>query len=162
MMDRSIYTAPKPVNTLSETIASIVFWSLPPTALWGLTQLTVNKLAGHKLGKKILPAQQNEELKEEAEALRDSFFKRSRFMSANLERLTVQTHDNAQLDTFEIRPKNDAEKSTDRTHVIYFNGNGACYERGIIHMLDNAVELNVNVIGFNYRGVADSTGLACS
>jgi pimeloyl-ACP methyl ester carboxylesterase len=29
-------------------------------------------------------------------------------------------------------------------------------------MLDNAVELNVNVIGFNYRGVADSTGLACS
>ncbi len=165
MMDRQSamgYIAPKPKPILSEILGGIFYWSLPPTALWNISSYVANSFAGEKLGKRVLPAQDNPELKEEAAELRASFFRRSGYVSANLERLSVQTYDNAILDTFEITPKNNVDRANDRTHVIYFNGNAGCYERGIIHMLDNAIELNVNVIGFNYRGVADSIGRASS
>ena|GEM_PF-7042146 len=74
--------------------------------------------------------------------------------------LNVTTHDDAILETLELKQPHHIPAETN--HIIYFTGNGSCYEDIINTMLADAKEFTCNAIGFNLRGVVNSTGSASS
>lgn len=78
-----------------------------------------------------------------------------------LQKFEVITHDGAKLDGIEVKPKLEADKKTQK-HIIKFIGNGRCYEAFLNEMIKEANDLNATVIGFNLRGVGNSTSRAKS
>lgn len=64
----------------------------------------------------------------------------------------IRTHDNALLDTIEIKPLNPSD-----IYIIKFNGNGGQYTDLLKEYAHDAQKLNATVIGFNYRGVGYSS-----
>lgn len=69
----------------------------------------------------------------------------------------VGTHDNAMLDTIEIKPAEEALKSlSDQYYIMKYNGNGMHYQDRIQEFVRDANKLKSNIIGFNYRGVGNS------
>lgn len=69
----------------------------------------------------------------------------------------ITTHDGATIDTIEIKPANEDEKPiNEQTYLIKFNGNRTQYQDVLTDYADDAIRLNIIVIGFNYRGVGNS------
>lgn len=68
---------------------------------------------------------------------------------------TVVTHDKAELNSIEITP---TDVLPYQFVIIKFNGNNMLYESRIQEMINDARELKATVIGFNHRGVSQSTG----
>ena len=133
----------------------------PPILLWDLFALIVNKLAGSAVGGIILPAQN-------IDSMRYGNFHSNdiKIFDTNLithTKHTVITHDGAELDTFEITHMSQINKpAVEQQYIINMVGNGSAYEQHISEMQDNAHALGCNVVGFNYRGVSQSTSRATS
>ncbi|VEB34824.1 sidB homolog, substrate of the Dot/Icm system [Legionella sainthelensi] len=69
----------------------------------------------------------------------------------------VGTHDSAVLDTIELKPKTESNTSLKNQHyIIKFNGNGMFYQDALYNYAYDANQLNLTIIGFNYRGVGNS------
>lgn len=159
LSDIDHYQAPKPSKpwkTWAKLIAARVFF--PPVLLWDAAKAIMNSFLGETIGEIILPAQDL--------GFREIYNDHSTFINRiikpkklSAQKILVSTHDNANLDTLEIKQKNDTETPVElKKYIIRFVGNGICYEQYIEEMIDDANNLNCNVIGFNYRGVSHSTG----
>jgi pimeloyl-ACP methyl ester carboxylesterase len=159
-----VYKAPKPktrpITWVKRVLLRVFF---PPVLLWDLAKFLANKLLGKFVGKLILPAQEQDfstwvdratRVKQDINGADYS----QHDYELKAEQLTVETHDGAKIDGVEIAcyhgPKN--EKSD--TYVFNLVGNSMCYQQVIDEMCDDAAENKWNVIGFNLRGVAVSTG----
>ena len=70
----------------------------------------------------------------------------------------IATHDQAVLDTIEFKPNSESTKPLSEQNVIIkFNGNNMQYQDVLFQCASDAYKLNSTVVGFNYRGVGDST-----
>lgn len=149
------YQAPKPIRTkkqLAQAVLPRIFF--PPILLWDLLKIAVNKIAGEKVSKLVLPALDMPFLGMKINNV-------STFNNATLhfEKYQVITHDGAVLDTLEItHSAQDAVYPSLKNYIINFPGNAMCYEQTLKAMNDDALALKCNVIGFNFRGVNQSTG----
>lgn len=67
--------------------------------------------------------------------------------------------DGITLDTFEVKHYSQVDLDPEsQRYIINFVGNGMCYEYYGSDIQRDAFELKANVIGFNFRGVSESTG----
>lgn len=148
-----IYNAPKPTYTRWDWFNFIVIRAVFPfVLLWDLLKLGANKLLGRLVGSLVLPAQDMHRL---------SISNVGVFNEDDLtcEQHGVITHDGAHLDTFEVVHKSQESLSpTQQKYIISLVGNGMRYEDIIGEMKSDAKALNANVVGFNLRGVGQSTG----
>lgn len=142
MDSRTLYIAPKPTLRMS--------WF----------QQLASRLIGGSVGKLIISAQNNPELKVEAVRLYNQFIADKKSI-ISVDRLNIQTHDGASLDTVEVKLSGDQDGSQ-RPYIIFIGGVGSCYERSLGVMADLAESINAISIGFNLRGVCESTGAAYS
>lgn len=107
--------------------------------------------SSQRIGKLVLPAQWREP-KSIGEMTLNQF--------AHANGLVIQggyvgTHDSAVLDTIELKPKTEPSTSLKNQHyIIKFNGNGMFYQDALHDFAYDANQLNVTIIGFNYRGLA--------
>lgn len=70
----------------------------------------------------------------------------------------IHTHDGAVIETVEITPDSLHYQPQDKQHfIIKFNGNGMYYGSLLSRFANDANKLGVTVIGFDYRGVCNST-----
>lgn len=73
-------------------------------------------------------------------------------------RFTVETHDDATLDSIQMTPLGELSKPiSDRKFIIKLNGSGRLYNNLLDSFAYDAKELSATVIGFDYRGVSYST-----
>jgi alpha/beta hydrolase fold len=125
---------------------------LLPNLLWRATKFIANKLLGGLVGKLILPAQDQKKYQNIPSL---DILDEKDLLTAT--KFTVVTHDEARLDSLEIEHKN-ASKHSRGQYVINFVGNDGYYEKIFEEMKKDACKLECNVIGFNFRGVGQSTG----
>lgn len=157
------YNAPKPRYSNWVWFKFIALRTVfPPILLWDLIKFVGNKLFGELVGGLVLPAQN-----ENYDSFKVTDHKVSDYNEDNqtltCEKYNVITYDEAQLDTFEV--KHAVQKNTAPEHqkyIINLVGNGMCYEHITVDMLEDAEALQANVVGFNHRGVGQSTGKAKS
>lgn len=156
-----IYNAPKPRYSFWEWFKFIAIRTVfPPVLLWDLIKIGANKWLGEWVGGLVLPAQ-NDNF--DHLAVRDDTVSTYNEDNLTCEKHEVITHDEAHLDTFEI--KHNSQENIDpkyQKYIINLVGNGMCYEHIIHDMKEDANALKANVIGFNLRGVGQSTGKAKS
>lgn len=75
----------------------------------------------------------------------------------------VSTHDNAMLDTIELKTAEEAlKKIEDQYYIVKYNGNNMHYQERIQEFVRDARRLQSNVVGFNFRGVGNSVKQAVS
>lgn len=142
MNGRTIYIAPKPTLTMN--------WF----------QRWMSSLLGGRIGSLIISAQNDPDLRNEAADRYNQFIdNKQSTISAN--RFTIQTHDGALLDTVEVKMNEDQDNSQ-HPYIIFLGGVGSCYERNLNLMVTLAETTNAVCIGFNPRGVCESTGAAYS
>lgn len=156
-----IYNAPKPGYSNWEWFKFIAIRTVfPPVLLWDLTKLGANKLLGESVGSLVLPAQ-NADF--DHLAVSDGIVGYCNEGDLTCEKHEVITHDGEHLDTFEVKHK--SQENIDpkyQKYIINFVGNGMCYEHIIGDIKEDAKALKANVVGFNLRGVGQSTGKAKS
>lgn len=152
-----IYNAPKPEYSGWEWFKFIAIRTIfPPVLLWDLAIFGINKLVGEFVSSLVLPAQQ-----ENFDYMAVNDDKVSLYNEDDLicEKHEVITHDEAHLDTFEVRHQSQEHLEPEhQEYIINLVGNGMCYEGIINEMKNDARDLKTNVIGFNLRGVGQSTG----
>lgn len=155
------YNAPKPKYSNWEWFKFIALRIVfPPVLLWDLIKLGVNKLIGELVGGWVLPAQNNDFICPE---ISEDIICNDNKIGLTFERHRVITHDAAHLDTFEITHNSQTKLNPKyQKYIINLVGNGTCYEQIINTMKQDASDLGVNVIGFNFRGVGKSTGKTTS
>lgn len=108
------------------------------------------------LSEQFLPAQTIESLNVE---INQDFFRRYRLNSDwQIRKFFVETPDHEKLDSIEILPPNFDFTSEDAKVVIAFNGNGMTYVNYLDQLTQYGKEIKVASVGFNYRGVGQSTG----
>jgi hypothetical protein len=164
---------PKSPRTWGDTFTSIAYWTFPVTALWGLTKLVANRLAGEKIMKLVFPALNTQTEKSRAaiiynhtragfEAKMQQLGYRNSPVTAN--EFVVRTHDNARLTTVEVNPKGIEPAEKDKTYIIKFCGNNGYYENDNVfqELQDDALTYRATTIGFNFRHVGKSQGTARS
>ncbi|WP_304607458.1 alpha/beta fold hydrolase [Legionella sp. MW5194] len=155
------YNAPKPrysgLTWVKFIAARLLF---PPVLLWDPLKYGINKALGEWVSTIVLPAQN---MKFSQTLVTDENVSHYNYNDNDIKltckKHTVITHDNAQLDTFEI--KHNAQKDTApqyQKYIINLLGNGMCYEEIIGEMREDAQALQANVVGFNLRGVRQSQG----
>lgn len=156
-----IYNAPKPRYSSWDWFKFIAIRTVfPPVLVWDLIKFGANKLLGEWVSGLVLPAQ-NDNLDELA--ISDDRVREYNEADLVCEKHEVITHDEAHLDTFEVHHKSQTKIDPKfQKYIINFVGNGMCYEDIIDDMKEDAKELRTNVIGFNLRGVGQSTGKAKS
>lgn len=143
---------------------SIIAWRLafPPILLWDAAKFLVNKLLGSFVGFMVLPAQRLPYplslLKPNEEILIDKFRDAQRAAHADCQQILVRTHDGAELDTTIFERTANNTPIANQRYIINFRGNGDYYEWHFEEMIADADALQAKVIGFNYRGVGDSSG----
>ena len=160
------YTAAKPAMTGFEVAKAILYWTFPPTLLWGAMKWAVNRLAGEALSKLVLPAQAMRDDTMLAELnyktireCRSDLITAANQQNLELNQLKVKTHDGAILDTVElINPALKGKPPSEQNYIVAFTGNGVCYELNASDMLEDCKEVGCNVVGFNFRGVVNSEG----
>lgn len=130
----------------------------PPIVLWDLLKWGINKLLGRLVSHAVLPAQ---DFFEFTEGKYDVDCLNRKNPTLIHECHTIVTHDGAELDAIEIWP-NAQEGTKPQKYIVNFVGNGCSYEEIIDEMQADAEALNINVVGFNFRGVSKSTGCARS
>ncbi|EHL30421.1 alpha/beta fold hydrolase [Legionella drancourtii] len=156
-----IYNAPKPEYSGWEwfkfSAVRIVF---PPVLLWDLIKLGANKLLGEWVGGLVLPAQ-NDNF--DYLAVTDDAVSNYNGDELTCEKHEVITHDKVHLDTFEVQHESQIKiEPKYQKYIINLVGNGMCYEGIIADMMNDAMLLQANVVGFNFRGVGQSTSRAKS
>lgn len=156
-----IYNAPKPKFSGWEWFKFIAIRTIfPPILLWDLIKFGANKLLGALVGSLVLPAQ-NDNF--DYLAVRDDTVNNYNEDDLVCEKHEIITHDDAHLDTFEIKHKSQEHIEPQyQKYIINLVGNGMCYEHIIDDMKEDAKALKANVVGFNLRGVGQSTGRAKS
>jgi hypothetical protein len=94
-----------------------------------------------------------------SEPINESTFKNfSKSFNVIIQAGHVGTHDGATLETVQITPFPLTNQANDKQHfIIKFNGNGMCYDDLLREFANDANKLDVTVIGFDYRGVSNST-----
>lgn len=156
-----IYEAPKPQYSALEWLKFIAIRIVfPPVLLWDLAKLGANKLFGEMVGSWVLRAQSKSF---DGLAIRDETVRDYNIAYLTCEKHKVITHDGVRLDTLEI--KHQLQKDTDpkyKKYIINLVGNAECYENYIHVMKQDAIDLDANVVGFNFRGVGQSSGKAKS
>lgn len=154
------YQAPKPDMTNWEWLTYIGWRCLfPPVLLWDLNKVIMHRLLGEKIGRKVLLAQTMDF--SSFNSVDTDFYSRTR--EVKCESHTVVTHDGCELDTMEIKHVSQQESEPDQQiYIINMTGNASCYEGTIPELLSDAYELRCNVVGFNFRGVSKSKGVATS
>lgn len=156
-----IYNALKPEYSGWEWFKFIAIRTIfPPILLWDLAKFGINKLVGELVSSLVLPAQDDDF---DDLAITDDTVTQHNGREFICEKHEVITHDEAHLDTFELRHGSQIPLNPEhQKYIINFVGNGMCYEDIINQMKDDARDLKTNVIGFNLRGVGQSTGQAKS
>ncbi|WP_298624550.1 alpha/beta fold hydrolase, partial [uncultured Legionella sp.] len=156
-----IYNAPKPKFSGWEWFKFIAIRTIfPPILLWDLIKLGANKLLGEWVGSLVLPAQ-NDNF--DYLAVRDDTARRYNEDELVCEKHEIITHDDVHLDTFEVKHKSQEQIDPQyQKYIINLVGNGMCYEHIIDDIKEDAKVLKANVVGFNLRGVGQSTGKAKS
>ncbi|WP_028387905.1 lipase family protein [Legionella fairfieldensis] len=159
-----IYNAPKPKYSSWEWFKFIAIRTIfPPVLLWDLIQFGVNKLLNENESlnnlviKLVLPAAQNKSFDECG--IFDDTVTNYNGDDLTCEKHEVITYDKAHLDTFEIK-HNSQENIVPKyqKYIINLVGNSMCYEQIINTMKKDAIALQANVVGFNFRSVGQSTG----
>lgn len=151
------YLAPRPRRTWSELnwlLFSRVFF--PPLLVWGLAKFIGNWLLGGFISRLVLPAQDmlfGWHYQGHLDRFAEETNKTEKLQA---KRIQVHTHDGARLDTIEFSPKHILPPEK-RQYLIHLTGNAMCCEEGLSEMREHAHELNCHVIGFNYRGVGQSS-----
>lgn len=148
-----IYKAPKPKYTSWSWFKFIALRFVPLVLLWDLAKLIMNRLLGEWVGSIVLLAQGdfNEE------KINDIDVKSHNDDELYCEKYKVITHDEAHLDTFEIKHESQVRLAPKyQKYIINMVGNGMCYEQILDDMKNDAKTLQSNVIGFNFRMVAGS------
>ncbi len=69
----------------------------------------------------------------------------------------IETSDNLMLDTYKFTPK---DSNKDSIHIISLCGSGDYVENRLDYLKNISIKNNSVVIGFNYRGIVNSTGIA--
>lgn len=139
---------------------------------WTLTQALVNRLAGKKLGRVALAAQEIDftafQLTERVTLSTDKVPHEIREVcdhegqpldtdDLHHEIHTLVTYDGSPKSTLEIHHESQrALEPKYQKYMINFNCNFKCYEQIINELQTDARELQSNVIGFNYRNVSQS------
>lgn len=156
-----LYNAPKPNFSSWEWFKFIAIRIIfPPIVLWDLVKVLANWLFGAWIGGMVLPAQYHNfaDLVVSDDSVSD--YDNDEVLC---EKHTIITYDNAHLDTFEIKLKESANIDARlQKYIINFVGNAMCYEHIIFSMKKEAIDYKVNVVGFNLRGVGESSGKARS
>jgi hypothetical protein len=156
-----IYTAPKPkVSPWQWPLFIAIRILFPLILLWDLTKWGVNKRFGDMVGSIVLPAQKMGyyQLKIDEQTLNN-------FTTDQLvyQKNQITTHDDVTLDGIEIQYQSEELiLPKHQKYIIHFLGNGMCYEQIIDDMKEDATRFQANIIGFNFRGVGQSTGKATS
>jgi len=153
------YNAPKPTYSpkqWGQFIIPRIFF--PPILLWDLLKTGVNYLFGNIIAKKlVLPALSYFSSYSLTENSINELIKDKTYLKAS--KFNVNTYDGGSLSTFEIQhPSQTKHDIKDQQYIINFIGNSTCYELELSSIMRDVEELNVNVVSFNYRGVAQSTG----
>lgn len=140
----------------SELLDSVLYWGIriifPPLLIWDGLKFAISSLLSKKLTESIILTAIKSRINN-----KDSFIihLKDKTNSESLkllifERLNVFA-DNRKMDTLEI--KNIVEKDLpkeNQRYLLYFPGNNSCYENDINHLIDSAINIGCNVIGFNY------------
>jgi hypothetical protein len=151
------YLAPAPRYSRWEWFKFIALRVVfPPVLLWDLAKRVGNNLLGAWIGGMVLPAQ-NENF--DFYAIPDEVVSACNESNLICEKHTIITHDGAQLDSLEVNHVDQmALEPKYQKYIINLVGNAMCYELILAEMKKEAQSLQANVIGFNFRGVGQSTG----
>lgn len=154
-----IYNAPKPKFSFWERFKFIAIRTIfPPVLLWDLVKLGANKLLGAFVGSLVLPAQNMEFYHLKVD---EKTFCKHDHLDLIGEKHEIITHDDAHLDTFEVKHTSQEHLAPQyQKYIINLVANAMCYEQIIEDMKKDAKALNAHVVGFNFRGVGCSTGKA--
>jgi hypothetical protein len=148
----AIFNTRRPTYSNWQWFKSIVVRVIfPPIIAWDLAKLGINKLLGTWVGSLVL-------LPTRSVSSPDIGNLNSKKPDLIHEKHIVITYDSMELDTLEIRPKSCQDAMASQKYIINFVGRGDYYKQFVHRMQDDAEALNANVIGFNFRGVGDSTG----
>lgn len=156
------YFAPKPVdrsNWLAKLATRVLF---PPLLLWDAMKWGTNRLLGATVGNALLGKifYTEEDLQNARRDLERGINTINEDPDLRADQYWVVTHDGAGLSTLEIRYQNDDNNTDETKYVINFFGSRTLYESRIPEMIDDAHKLKCHVIGFNYRGISQSSGEA--
>lgn len=133
------YTAPNPYEKKS-------FFSSFFSSLFSIS-------SSESIGKLVLPAQWREPTNVSEMTLKQFAASYDLVIQGGY----VHTHDDAMLDTIELKPKSELNKAIDKQDfIIKFNGNGMLYQDALRNFAYDANKLGATVVGFNYRGVGNS------
>jgi hypothetical protein len=155
-----VYRAPKPIKPKTSWVKKALIRVLfPPIIVWDAAQFVVNKLLGGLVGRLLLPAQGLNDTKASAEVLSKKIQRLNRSRKLRATQCIVKTHDDAALDTLEINYQyKETIQPDQQQYLIHFVGNNMGYEDIVDEMEEDAKKLKCHVIGFNLRGVRQSTG----
>jgi hypothetical protein len=134
---------------LKKIVIRVLF---PPILLKDLLSSLISKV--------VLPAQSRKWAKI-SEIIFGNKLGKATINGQRVTQFVVKSSDGVVLATIKIEPKVENAEYSDK-YIINFVGNGMFYEDIIQEMVDDASELQCNVIGFNFRGVNKSTGRARS
>lgn len=144
------YFVNKPRITLYESVPAILLRIfLPVTLLWDGMSYLINQFFGELFAKFIWQQAKDSD--------KQSFLNLK--VGLHYTYHTISTHDHALLETLEIGHCSQNNLNDERrSFVIYFPDNHETLHSLISQMQDDALALERNVIGFNYRSVGQSTG----
>ena len=147
--NQPLYRAAKPTMT-RRALFWFVLWRVlfPVILLWDALKFIGNFLFGRFIGRLILPASTIS-----AETANETLFA-AEAIDCQTKMVGVMTHDGALLDTIEITPKSSLAP---KKYIIHLLGNADYYENNIAEMAEEANEHQCTVVGFNYRGVGQSS-----
>lgn len=145
------YNAPRPTYTKTEWAKFILLRILIcPIIIWDILQFVFNLVFGGLLGALILPAQSSKSLAVDENTEEDGLI---------IESGMVNTHDGVSLNTVELKPKGYKDKpESEQRYIIILGGNGWTLQGILGNIKQEAKKLQCNVVGFNPRGVAGSSG----
>lgn len=135
------YTAPNPYPSNTSVITQFV------NAIFAIISSSTAS-SSQSIGEIILPAQGRGPSGSQAGAIRILSDQYNLFIETG----SVKTFDGADLDSIEFTS---VEKT--KRYIIKFNGNGAQYQDSLAAFAQDAKTLKANIVGFNYRGVGNST-----
>lgn len=75
-----------------------------------------------------------------------------------INRLAVRTADRVTLDTCELVHPDQPKEPSEQKWIVFFNGNGSCYEDMLPALAKISEDTGVNIYTGNYRGVGYSKG----
>ena len=174
------YVAPAPTYSTSQWAKYIATRLLVAPLIWDGVKYGCNALLGSTISNLVLPAQEFSPEEYHIESFHDEFiagengkeygYKDNKYgcyeysyNDFSINYPNIRTNDGAKLDTVEfIHESQNSKNISEQKYIINYVGNGMCYEHAKEDMLNDVNKLNCNVIGFNFRGVASSTGKATS